>query len=148
MAPKLSAYVVYLFFLTWSIAQTFSNYSKRSNLYPACCAVYQFNFTSFGSRRGETSAQMGYLAITPSLMRYLRCRRSTTDSFNANESAKHASFIQYVLCHISRLGRYGPCDGCKQHRLFTMIRRVPWHASSDDRSRTYYSVEHCPPASA
>ena len=47
--------------------------------------IYQFNFTSFGSRRGRTSAQMGCLAITPSLMRYLRCRRSTADSFNANE---------------------------------------------------------------
>jgi hypothetical protein len=31
----------------------------------------------------------------------LRFRRSTTDSFNANKSAKHASFIQYVLYHIS-----------------------------------------------
>ena len=71
-------------------------------------------------------------------------RRSATDSFNANESAKHASFIQYVLCHISRLCRYGPCGGCGQHHwnwLSTMIRRVPWHASSSGRSRTHCSVE-------
>ena len=115
-----------------------SNHSKRSNLYTACCTVYQFNFASFDSRRGRTSAQMGCLAITPSLMRWfnnscpsvpfsregglttpwlrldrLRCRRRTTNSFNANESAKHASFIQYALCHISRLGRCGPYGGCR-----------------------------------
>ena len=48
--------VVYLFFLTWSIAQT-PNYSKRSHFYIAGCAMFQFNFTSFGSRRGRTSAQ-------------------------------------------------------------------------------------------
>ena len=34
-------------------------------------------------------------------LRFLRCRRRTTNSFNANELAKHVSFIQYVLCHIS-----------------------------------------------
>ena len=79
--------------------------------------MYQFNFTSFGSRRGRTSAQMGCLAITPSLMRYLRCRRRTTNSFNANELVKHASFIQYVLYHISQLSRYGPCGGCRVFKL-------------------------------
>lgn len=33
----------------------------------------------------------------PLTFRYLRCRRRTTNSFNANKSVKHASFIQYVL---------------------------------------------------
>ena len=41
---------------------------------------------------------------TPWLRRYRRrYRRRSTSSFNANEPAKHASFIQYVLCHLSRL---------------------------------------------
>ena len=51
-------------------------------------------------------------------------RRSATSSFNANELAKHASFIQYVLYHISRLCRCGPCGGCSCTNLASYLRQL------------------------
>ena len=82
---------------------------------------------------------------TPWLRLYrLRCRRRTTDSFNANEPAKHASFIQYVLLigsptsrsfpwdstplsnlyHLSPFGS-GPCGRC---RVFKLVARFSFLA--------------------
>ena len=157
-----------------------SNCSKRSNLYTACCTVYQFNFTLYGSRRGRTSAQMGCLAITPSLMRWFHSCASAakhwvavllteqpwigvwtavapllrqsrlsvrlrdtaverTDSFNANESVKHAYFIQYVS--VPHFFQYimpgatwvrlksGPCGGCRVFKLaarFSFLAVARW----------------------
>lgn len=52
------------------------------------------------------SANRNYIIFIYSIVRFplckrcnkpLRCRRRTTNSFIANESAKHASFMQYVL---------------------------------------------------
>ena len=62
MAPKPSARESVFVFSNVVYSPDTLNCSKRSNLYTACCAMYQFNFTSFGSRRGRTSAQMEFLS--------------------------------------------------------------------------------------
>jgi len=98
---------MYLFFLTWSTAQTPQTVVNAQIYIPH---VVRF-------RQSRLSVR-------------LRCRRRTTDSFNANESAKHAYFIQYVSVphffqHIVPdaiwVGlKCGPCGGC---RVFKLVAR-------------------------